>query len=109
MKVSVCRRAALHETDRPRRPGGAGGLAAFSEPHVTFVPTYKYDKGSSVFDSSKKRRAPAWTDRVLWKAAPGSVRALQYAAASGVVASDHKPVAALLRWEPKKGGPRDAT
>ena len=42
---------------------------------------------------------------MLWKATPGSVRALQYAAASGVVASDHKPVAALLRWEPKRGGP----
>ncbi|CAL3964640.1 unnamed protein product [Diplocarpon coronariae] len=35
---------------------------------VTFLPTYKYDVGSmSMFDSSEKKRAPSWCDRILFR------------------------------------------
>ncbi|PQE10400.1 endonuclease Exonuclease phosphatase protein [Rutstroemia sp. NJR-2017a WRK4] len=35
---------------------------------VTFLPTYKYDLGRlGVFDSSEKRRAPSWCDRILYR------------------------------------------
>ncbi|KAM0166987.1 hypothetical protein ACHAQE_000903 [Botrytis cinerea] len=35
---------------------------------VTFLPTYKYDVGSmGVFDSSEKKRAPSWCDRILFR------------------------------------------
>ena len=43
----------------------------FQEPPLTFPPTYKFDKnvaGLLAYDSSEKRRVPAWTDRVLWSA-----------------------------------------
>ncbi|KUJ13017.1 phosphatase family protein-like protein [Mollisia scopiformis] len=35
---------------------------------VTFLPTYKYDVGSmGMFDSSEKKRAPSWCDRILFR------------------------------------------
>lgn len=35
---------------------------------ITFLPTYKYDAGSvGVFDTSEKRRAPSWCDRIMYR------------------------------------------
>lgn len=38
------------------------------EAPITFLPTYKYDVGTvGLFDSSEKKRAPSWCDRVLYR------------------------------------------
>ncbi|KAL0579574.1 hypothetical protein V5O48_002412 [Marasmius crinis-equi] len=68
----------------------------FSEGLLTFPPTYKYDRRSNEYDTSEKRRAPAWCDRVLWKAGKGRVEQLQYRRWE-VDVSDHRPISAAFK------------
>ncbi|CAI4212853.1 unnamed protein product [Parascedosporium putredinis] len=38
------------------------------EADITFLPSYKYDVGTiGLFDSSEKKRAPSWCDRILYR------------------------------------------
>jgi phosphatidylinositol-bisphosphatase len=40
----------------------------WKEGPISFLPTYKYDVGSmGIFDSSEKKRAPSWCDRILFR------------------------------------------
>lgn len=41
-------------------------LSSYKECPITFLPTYKYDDDSQIYDTSKKQRTPAWCDRVLY-------------------------------------------
>ncbi|XP_030078118.1 inositol polyphosphate 5-phosphatase K isoform X2 [Microcaecilia unicolor] len=42
-------------------------LQGFMEGPLLFKPTYKFDLHSNTYDTSEKKRKPAWTDRILWK------------------------------------------
>ena len=67
---------------------------------IRFLPTYKFEPGTDSYDRrpEKKVRAPAWTDRVVWKLPPNtpSARCLIYDRIDNLRASDHKPVEAAL-------------
>jgi phosphatidylinositol-bisphosphatase len=53
--------------DQLRREMAASRVfTGFQEGQIDFLPTFKYDRESDVFDSSSKLRPPAWTDRVLY-------------------------------------------
>ncbi|KAF8826258.1 hypothetical protein HHX47_DHR5000077 [Lentinula edodes] len=68
----------------------------FTEGPITFAPTYKYDRRSDVYDTSEKRRAPAWCDRVLWRSrVPSRVKQLHYQRYE-VNVSDHRPISAAF-------------
>ncbi|KAF9824584.1 hypothetical protein SFRURICE_004041 [Spodoptera frugiperda] len=89
----------------------------FREAPITFPPTYKYDPGSQQFDTSSKQRAPAYTDRILYKArsmttnsssafsglrrissvpVTSGVKCLAYNSVQSVCTSDHKPVEQVI-------------
>uniref|UniRef100_A0A4W3JKA9 Phosphatidylinositol 4,5-bisphosphate 5-phosphatase A n=1 Tax=Callorhinchus milii TaxID=7868 RepID=A0A4W3JKA9_CALMI len=90
-------------------------LDGFQEGLLNFRPTYKYDVGTNTYDTSSKKRKPAWTDRILWRVKvadnynqsvgrrPGeaevpSVQVFQcsYRSHMEYLVSDHKPVAAVF-------------
>ncbi|XP_016374220.1 phosphatidylinositol 4,5-bisphosphate 5-phosphatase A-like [Sinocyclocheilus rhinocerous] len=94
-------------------------LEGFMEGPLIFPPTYKFDVGTHTYDTSAKKRKPAWTDRILWRLrrtgspVPSHNSALQWGLTSwlggatrvsqhyyrshmGFTISDHKPVSALF-------------
>ncbi|KAM6166051.1 phosphatidylinositol 4,5-bisphosphate 5-phosphatase A isoform 5-T5 [Erethizon dorsatum] len=89
-------------------------LKGFQEGPLNFAPTFKFDVGTNKYDTSAKKRKPAWTDRILWKVkAPGGgpspsgreshrlqVTQHSYRSHMEYTVSDHKPVAAqfVLRF-----------
>lgn len=86
----------------------------FTEGDITFPPTYKYDLFSEDYDTSEKCRAPAWTDRVLWRRRKmlqddsvydwNEGRLLYYGRAE-LKQSDHRPVIAVIDIEISKIDP----
>ncbi|OCU01598.1 inositol polyphosphate 5-phosphatase K [Xenopus laevis] len=90
-------------------------LNGFMEGPLTFPPTYKFDVSTNTYDTSSKKRKPAWTDRILWKmknpipqspaTQPGmistrskelAVTLLSYGSHMQYTESDHKPVSAIF-------------
>lgn len=62
----------------------------------------RYDPGTDQYDSSPKRRIPAWCDRILWRADRSEhVTPLHYQRYE-VNISDHKPVSAAFDCRVKR-------
>ncbi|KAJ6070913.1 hypothetical protein N7467_012232 [Penicillium canescens] len=78
-----------------RRKNPGFRLRSFTESPITFAPTYKYDVGTDEYDTSEKKRSPAWCDRVLYRGL-GRVKQLDYRRHE-VRASDHRPVSAAFK------------
>ncbi|XP_049868542.1 synaptojanin-1 [Pectinophora gossypiella] len=79
------------------------------EGEITFPPTYKYDLFSDDYDTSEKCRAPAWTDRILWRSRKHTIEPeasselaagkLLYYGRAELKQSDHRPVIGILEIE----------
>jgi hypothetical protein len=79
-------------------------LRAFHELPITFAPTYKYDVGTDNYDSSEKKRSPAWCDRLLYRG-QGRIKQLDYRRHE-VRVSDHRPVTGLFDIVTKSISPK---
>ncbi|QSZ34483.1 hypothetical protein DSL72_006077 [Monilinia vaccinii-corymbosi] len=79
-------------------------LRAFHELPITFAPTYKYDVGTDNYDTSEKKRAPAWCDRLLYRG-HNRVEQLDYRRHE-VRVSDHRPVTGLFHMVIKSISPQ---
>ncbi|TDH74218.1 hypothetical protein CCR75_001459 [Bremia lactucae] len=82
---------------KERRAGKV--LQGFEEGPLTFPPTYKFQAGTSEYEKrpEKKLRAPAWCDRILWRAKhPRDVKLWSYTSVPALNLSDHKPVHAFF-------------
>ena len=68
----------------------------FKEGEICFPPTYKFDKGTQVYDTSRKQRVPSWTDRILYLNDSDRVQLQEYFSVPEIMISDHKPVYAIF-------------
>ncbi|EXB39750.1 Type I inositol-1,4,5-trisphosphate 5-phosphatase CVP2 [Morus notabilis] len=73
----------------------------FKEGHIFFAPTYKYSHNSDSYagetvKSKKKRRTPAWCDRILWRG--NGIEQLSYIRGESRF-SDHRPVCSVFSVE----------
>ncbi|KAF2324496.1 hypothetical protein GH714_014834 [Hevea brasiliensis] len=83
----------------------------FCEGTLTFKPTYKYNVGSSNYDTSHKVRVPSWTDRILFKIQDDEITASLhcYESIDDIYSSDHKPVKAHLCLKVNEQAAPDST
>jgi len=67
-------------------------FTGFSEGHIQFPPTFKFDPGTENYDTSPKQRVPSWTDRILYKSQQDAITPLSYSHVPELMVSDHRPV-----------------
>ncbi|KAI8964890.1 DNase I-like protein [Daldinia sp. FL1419] len=90
-----------------RRRNPTFKLRAFDEMQIEFPPTYKYDVGTDNYDTSEKKRSPAWCDRLLHRGF-GRIQQLEYRRHE-VRVSDHRPVTGQFRFTVKSISPKKRT
>ncbi|QCD84717.1 phosphatidylinositol-bisphosphatase [Vigna unguiculata] len=89
----------LLEKDQLNMERDAGRVfTGFKEGKIVFAPTYKYSQNSDSYagetvKSKKKRRTPAWCDRILWRG--NGIDQLSYIRGESRF-SDHRPVCAVF-------------
>lgn len=103
-------RGGVQAAQRAAEPGAgrAGDFGAgrqpFEEMPINFAPTYKYDVGTDNYDTSEKKRSPAWCDRLLHRGC-GKIEQLEYRRHE-VRVSDHRPVTGQFKFTIKRVSPK---
>ena len=62
-EISVLLKALLQKDELKDCQTQHGSLSTYSEAEITFLPTYKFMKGTQNYDS---KRTPSWCDRILF-------------------------------------------
>ena len=74
-----------HDQLSTLRTSDSSVLSLFSEPPLTFQPTYKFNLKDDLYDHN---RTPSWTDRILYY---GAIDPVSYLS-SNIPYSDHRPI-----------------
>ncbi|XP_067826092.1 phosphatidylinositol polyphosphate 5-phosphatase type IV [Heptranchias perlo] len=83
----------LHYDELTKKLQEGSIFKGFKEAEINFLPTYKFDIGCDVYDSSAKKRTPSYTDRIIYKSRQrGDVLVVKYGCCSSIKTSDHRPV-----------------
>ncbi|XP_028666042.1 phosphatidylinositol polyphosphate 5-phosphatase type IV [Erpetoichthys calabaricus] len=76
----------------------------FNEAVIQFPPTYKFDTGCDIYDSTTKQRIPSYTDRVLYKSRhKDDIKVVKYSCCSTIKTSDHRPVVGVFQVKLRPG------
>ncbi|XP_072344988.1 phosphatidylinositol polyphosphate 5-phosphatase type IV isoform X2 [Scyliorhinus torazame] len=86
-------RSILHYDELTKKLQEGSIFKGFKEAEISFLPTYKFDIGCDVYDSSAKKRTPSYTDRIIYKSRQkGDIFVLKYGSCTSIKTSDHRPV-----------------
>lgn len=69
-------------------------MKSYKEGPINFMPSYKFDKGTNVYDTSVKKRTPSWCDRVLVHYKKPYLASQKFYKMAPLKISDHRPVIA---------------
>lgn len=76
----------------------------FQEASIHFPPTYKFDIGCDVYDTTTKQRTPSYTDRILYRNRQADdIRVIKYTSCSSIKTSDHRPVIGMFQVKLRPG------
>nr|AAI50239.1 Zgc:165612 protein [Danio rerio] len=76
----------------------------FQEASIHFPPTYKFDIGCDVYDTTTKQRTPSYTDRILYRNRQSDdIRVIKYTSCSSIKTSDHRPVIGMFQVKLRPG------
>ncbi|XP_067084076.1 phosphatidylinositol polyphosphate 5-phosphatase type IV [Osmerus mordax] len=76
----------------------------FQEAPIHFPPTYKFDIGCDVYDSTSKQRTPSYTDRILYRNRQADdIKVVKYTSCSSIRTSDHRPVMGMFQVKLRPG------
>ncbi|KAL7839690.1 hypothetical protein SRHO_G00263480 [Serrasalmus rhombeus] len=76
----------------------------FQEAPIHFPPTYKFDIGCDIYDSTSKQRTPSYTDRILYRNRQADdIKVVKYTSCSSIKTSDHRPVIGMFQVKIRPG------
>ncbi|XP_038558339.1 phosphatidylinositol polyphosphate 5-phosphatase type IV [Micropterus salmoides] len=76
----------------------------FQEAPIHFLPTYKFDIGCDIYDTSSKQRTPSYTDRIVFRNRQADdIKVVKYTSCSGIKSSDHRPVIGVFQVKLRPG------
>uniref|UniRef100_UPI0037E773CB phosphatidylinositol polyphosphate 5-phosphatase type IV n=1 Tax=Semicossyphus pulcher TaxID=241346 RepID=UPI0037E773CB len=96
---------ALLEHDQLSKELKEGSIfKGFQEAPIHFRPTYKFDIGCDIYDTTSKQRTPSYTDRILFRnRQTDDIKVVKYTSCSSIKTSDHRPVIGVFQVKLRPG------